>query len=761
VDQIDINKIKCLIGKGTSFICSTPFIYYFLLTLAIFWPLLRPGYILTLDTVWVANRNYLAEHVLSNGIGGQTPYLAFLQLLEIFLPAWATQKIVLFLVILVSGISAHVSVPSRSAYGKYFAGTLYAVNPFIYTRFLAGHLYVILAYAFVPLAVRSFYDFLHDQSKWKAVLLWTTIVGIFTPHILFTLLLIQACIFLFFIVYAKSERLIIIKNTIRLGLFFAVLNSFWILPVFFSVFNGSSVLSYISTPDLSAFTGRGTISGNILISLAMMYGFWRGGYVYPFHLAPKWIFILLFAVILFFAVHGFLSSRKKSLKMGLALSAIISLVLASGITYPYFAPVFEYLFEHFFIFKGMRDSQKFVGVLVLAYSFLGGIGVDELVTDLKKNEKLKALLKGSKDSKMPKSSYFNNYIRRRFTLIHADSTLNQLQSTLISILKRTGLWGLALKDKQKILSIVMVGAIVAVPISYSFTMFNGFHGQIEPKDYPAEWYEVKEFLKNDTDDFDILFFPWHQYITFKWSDRRIANPANIFFEKPVISGQNAEVGDVGIQSSNPTQRYMEYLLEHKSEVGNFGELVAPLNARYIILAKDVDYQQYGFLYDQDDLKLVIENEEIVVFMNLHNTSRIRKVSSLIEISEWDELVELSKTIDINDYGFVLPSVYSDKIAVVAPAKKLSYTEVSPLKYQLHESGKYIVFTSPNHDQSGWVLDGREDLNSVGLTSVFKPSGSTADNADIYYKPFSFHIIGTLISLAAVWIIYRFPNIYSK
>jgi len=703
VDPIDINKVKHLIRK------NLPLIYYSLLTLAIFLPLLRPGYILTLDITWAANRNYLAEHILANGIGGQTPYLAVLQLAEVFIPAWATQKIILFLVIFISGISAHVSVPSGSAYGKYFGGTLYAVNPFIYTRFLAGHLYVVLAYAFVPLAVRSFYDFLQDGTKWKTALLWTTIVGIFTPHVLFMLLLVQGCIFLFFIHYEKNERITTVKKTIRLGLFFAALNSFWILPVFSTVSGGTSVLSYISTPDLSAFTGRGTISGNILISLAMMYGFWRGGYVYPFHFAPKWIFILLFAVILFFAVHGFLSNKKRSMKMGLALSAIISLVLASGITYPYFAPIFEFLFEHVFIFKGMRDSQKFVGVLVLAYSFLGSMGVDELFTGLKSNEKIKAL------------------------------------ST----------------DKQKICSIVMAGVILTVPLMYSFTMFNGFHGQIEPKDYPAEWYEVNEFLNNDTDDFDVLFFPWHQYITFKWSDRRIANPANIFFDKPVISGQNAEIGGVGTQSSNPTQHYMEYLLKHKNEIDNFGELVAPLNARYIILAKDVDYQQYGFHYNQSDLKLVMENEELVVFVNQHDTSRIREVTSLIEVTEWSELVEQSKTIDINDYGFVLASVDAgdiEPIVLNAPAKELSYSEVSSLKYHLHESGKYILFTSPNHDQSGWVLDGSKGLDSVGLTSVFTVPEHTADGGDIYYKPLIAHIIGVIISIAAAGIILLHPRL---
>ena len=687
-------------------------IYYLLLSFAIFLPLFRPGYILTLDMIWTANKNYLAEYFLCSSVGGQAPFLAILQFIEVFLPAWATQKMILFSVFLICGISAHISVPSESVYGKYFAGTLYAVNPFTYTRFLAGHLYLLLAYAFVPLAVMSFYDFLQDGVRWKRVLLWTTVVAIFNMHILFMVLLLQLCIFLFVIADAGERRADVIRHVLRLGLVFVAVNMFWILPVFSVVSGGSSALSHISTLDLSAFTGRGTISGNILISLAMMYGFWREGYVYPFHLAPKWVFVVLFAMILYFVVQGFSFGGKKHLHRGLALSALISLVLASGVTYPFFAPVFTFLFEHFFIFRGMRDSQKFVGVLVLVYSFLGGMGVDELFTDFRNNKRIKKLS----------------------------------------------------KSKNKICSAAIIAIILAVPLLYSFTTFNGFHGQIKPKDYPSEWYEVNEFLKNDTRDFDLLFFPWHLYMTFRWSDRRIANPAPIFFEKPVIYGQNVEVGSIQIQSSNPTQHYIEYLLEHRGNIRNFGELIAPLNVGYVILAKDLDYHLYDFLYEQSDLTVVMENEELAVFGNLHDISRIRRVASLTTVADWGELVEQSKTIDINNCGYVLSSADAE-CAWLKPAdtprEELNYTRVSLFGYRLHEGAEYILFTPPDHDPGDWVLDSSSGLDSPGLTSVFVASGQNVNGGEIYFKPITAHLIGAVVSVVAVVLVLLSPRVWQR
>jgi hypothetical protein len=319
--------------------------------------------------------------------------------------------------------------------------------------------------------------------------------------------------------------------------------------------------------------------------------------------------LILFTIILYFAVHGLLSYPKNPLHKGLALSAIISVILACGITYPLFEPIFTYLFDHVFIFKGMRDSQKFIAVLVLAYSFLESAGIDELVSGLKTNKRISSLS----------------------------------------------------KNRKKIFSISLAALILAVPLIYTFTIFNGFHGQIVPKDYPQEWYEVNDFLNNDTEDYDVLF-------------------------------------------------------------------------------------------------LLMDNKELAVFKNQYNTSRIREVTSLIEITHWNELIDKSRTIDINDYGFILTSndtTNNEPYSSTTPAKPLNYTATSPFKYQIHDhinNNKYIIFTSLDHDHNGWLLSNSKSHDSPGLTSIFIPSGSAGNDTNIYFKPLYSHIIGSLISLAAISLI---------
>jgi len=69
---------------------------------------------------------------------------------------------------------------------------------------------------------------------------------------------------------------------------------------------------------------------------------------------------------------------------------------------------------------------------------------------------------------------------------------------------------------NKFAMLLLIFLALSTPFFYSFTMFNGFWGQLKPTDYPKDWYEVNEFLNQDNQDFNVLFLPWHLYMDFKW-----------------------------------------------------------------------------------------------------------------------------------------------------------------------------------------------------------------------------------------------------
>jgi hypothetical protein len=691
-------------GKLRDNTAIIPVIYYSLLAILIFYPFFSSGYILTLDMIWTPEKHTITEYIFNHGIGGQLPFIAIFQLAESVFPAEAVQKIILFLTLLIPGLAMHNSAPAESTQGKYFAGTLYMVNPFVYVRFLAGHYYILMAYAIVPLAIKAYTSFLKDSSTWKKTLFWITLISIWDLHVLLMVATILICILLFFIIENKSKVRALVKPHIKLFLIYIFLNMFWILPLFFPVTFESTLMDQISHQDLSAFMSAGTISGNVLISIAMMYGFWRGGYDYPFHTYPSWIFILLFAVILFLSVYGFFSRNSTCegyLRKGMVIAGLISLILGTGVAYPYFAPLYRFLFDNIFILKGMREPQKFVGILVLMYSFLGSMGIDAIISEIKES----------------------------------------------SSLGRDRLAG-----KWKIVSAILMLTLILIPSAYSYTMFNGFNNQLKPTDYPEEWHDVKNYLSDDTTDFDILFFPWHQYMTFGWTERRIANPATAFFGRGTIAGENMEVGGIYTHNNNPTQNYIQYILDNRHNINNLGELIIPLNVKYIILAKEVDFKEYDFLYEQNDMNLVIENEKIALFQNNFTVTRTREVEQLEPIYGWEDIVLLSEEQNIEKCGFVRSEQgYNRKLSGHKVHKNLNYTTFSPFIYQVDAHSDYVAFTSPNHEPEGWIAVDSRKIKSIGLRIIFGPNTISKDI--LLYWPIVVHATGIVISILSLILLY--------
>jgi hypothetical protein len=520
----------------------------------------------------------------------------------------------------------------------------------------------LLAYAIAPLAIKAFIELLEDQDNKNFVktLFWITLVGVFNVQILILTLFIYAVFSILKIVQIrKDSSKKLLKTLSLLGLSFLVLNMYWLLP---TITAKATLLSQIGEQDLYIYATKAS-AFNTAFTTASMYGFWRGGYIYTKDLLPYWY--LLFVFILFLAVHGFMANYKDkkigTYVKGLGIVAVVGLVLGSGVYGP-FSEMFNLLYDRVSFFRGFRDSHKFVALLALGYAYLGSLGIEGIKKEFKDRAK-----------------------------------------------------------REKVVSMLIVALALVTPFIYSFTIFNGFWGQLGSVDYPNDWYEMNEFLNNDTQDFNILFFPWHAYMDFKWlpnAQKRLLNPAASFFDKPVIIGENAEVGGVYTYSTSPVQRYIQFLLDKKDNITNLGELLVPLNVKYVLLTKEADYKKYFFLFNQGDLELVRETENFYVFKNQHNVSVFYQT---------------------DDDGFADGT--GGDIENLVP---LGYTKLSPVKYAVDAPDKrYIVFVPPNFDSNNWELDGVGSLRD-GYYAVY-PASSVKKGA-VYYRRFDTYLLGYAVSL---------------
>jgi len=74
----------------------------------------------------------------------------------------------------------------------------------------------------------------------------------------------------------------------------------------------------------------------------------------------------------------------------------------------------------------------------------------------------------------------------------------------------------------------------------------------------------------------------------------------------------------------------------RDNVSNLGELLAPLNVKYVLLVHEVDYASYDFLYQQEDLTVELEKPGITLLKNEHPTARAYGVNSVVYINSLEE-----------------------------------------------------------------------------------------------------------------------------
>jgi len=535
---------------------------YAFIALVILLPLLKPGYILTLDMVFTPKIPMPTE------VGNNYLLISLLHFLNYIIPSQIIEKILLFLIIFLSGVGMHRLIPTSNKWPKYFAALLYIFNPFVYSRFMAGHWVLLLAYAITPFAVKSILDFFKapDFKKSLRVLIWLILISIFSLHAIIMIFIFFAFAFVFFLFKNKKNRqeiFKILKFTLFVGLAFLILSSYWVVPFFTK---GTQTSELISSFDPRHILGFQTVTDKnlgVMFNTAALYGFWGengGRYVVNKQIIPFWyiISIIIFLLIIWGVISNFLKKKRKVEILIFMATAIVAGILAVGVAYSPMSKVILWLYQKIPFLKGFREPQKFVALLVLSYAYLGALGMDDL--------------------------------------------LKRAQNA---------------KKFPKILAIFLPFIFLIIPLLYSPIMLWGFSGQLKPVDYPKDWYEIDQTLKEDKEDFKVLFLPWHQYLGFMFAGRVIANPAQNFFSKPVIQGDNMEFGPIYSQSNNPDSKYIEdEIVKRKTDLENIGELLLPLNIKYIILAKEFDWKSYDFLDKQKDLKLLSDTETLKVYQNL-------------------------------------------------------------------------------------------------------------------------------------------------
>lgn len=261
----------------------------------------------------------------------------------------------------------------------------------------------------------------------------------------------------------------------------------------------------------------------------------------------KPVFLLIFALVLF----GAWSHRKNKLVRALAALGLLSFILGIGIRGGLVKTFNQFLYDYVPFYMGLREPQKWIGLLLIAYAGLGALGLKKLLE-----------LKDMKE--------------------HAPA------------------WGLA--------------ALFLVFI-YTPTMFAGFLGQLKPIDFPSDWYATKEIIAEREDEGKVLVLPWNQYLDPGFlNGKEVANPARAFFGDSVIQGDNMETSTAFTQSNRPESKVIEKHLFGEEEINSdFLIDLEKIGIGSILLLKNEDLDDYGWLDKLESLELIQDSENLKLY----------------------------------------------------------------------------------------------------------------------------------------------------
>jgi hypothetical protein len=533
----------------------TLWIEYGGLALVILLPLVVPGYILTLDLVMTPHFAWPSE--LTNTF----PLQAALWALHFILPGDVIEKLLLFVILLFSGVGMHLLMRTVNAKAKftpevwriavYFGGIFYMINPFTYSRFMAGQWMFLLGYAMVPFFLRALLKFFSAPAPKALVSLavWAfAIVSASIHHIGILLLLSVAVPTLASVLGYWRNAAHIRQYALWSGiglLSLAIVNAYWLVPA--ATGQGSLGVAVASMNDVhfKAFATNGTGAFGAVGAVIRLQGFWveaRQLYVLPQAMAPAWgiLFLLIWSLVAIGAIKALRSYR---LLVSLAISAVAAGIILSA------TPLVAWLSHGVPFMAGYREPHKFASLIALGYAMLGVFG----------------------------TAFAIQWAGRRF--------------------KETG---------EQAATV----ACLLLPIAVTPTMLWGFAGQLSPRQYPSEWYDMNRIIKTLPAADRILFLPWHQYMNYSFSGRIIANPAAKFFEAPMIVADNPEFMNLPPTQPNPDTEAIAAVIHAPSRLLS---VLRTHHVRYILLADEGDARTYASLDTLSGLRIVAKNARLKLY----------------------------------------------------------------------------------------------------------------------------------------------------
>ncbi len=479
---------------------------YTIVVAAIMAPLfLKPGYVFFTD--FVSGPKVRLDFFQPNFLGD-----FLIKLCSFFYAFGFGQKLfmALVLVLLLLGSRKICQQVSANPLVVFLSSLFFLFNPFIYDRLMYGQIGIVAALGCLCFAFGYLLEYLQKKQLRQISLagIFGALAVQFSPPFMFFFGIV-VLVFIILSVQEKEGIVKILRNALFIFALVFLLNINWIAGALLHPHGGliSFINQGVTQQDLVAFKTSGKTGLDALRYVFMMSGFWgkdQGRYADLTLQNSNWgrSFLVLLPLIAWGALAALRKKETRFFIIALTGMFLVAVLLAVGVRLPVSREITYWLFNHLGAYRGMRETQKWVSLVVVVYGLCLAFGLEKL-------------------------------------------------------------FATRITQKNKVVISILVTLVILMQAPF---LLWGFAGQVKAADYPSDWTGANTIIAQSGCRGNILFLPWHMYMYFGFAGRVISVPARDFFSCPVVQGTNVEWGGIYDNSNNPAGRTMVQWLTEKSDI---------------------------------------------------------------------------------------------------------------------------------------------------------------------------------------------------
>ena len=551
--------------------------------------------------------------------------------------------------------------------GSFLGALFFMINPWVTSRILSGHFFLISSYALTPVYLYYLYDYFKgNRSSFKYCFGYSVLISMTSNHGVVMTGFATAVFFAW--CFLESRDTVMVKRVVVVYGVQLLASMFWVLPTVYLLFQDIRLFPEISNLSYSLSTNANWFN------VVRLFGYFWSPYDKDLYalssLAPVWI-LLTFLMPLLALISLQTVWKRRDFMVCFVFIYIVSIVLGQGT---------QLIGENYLWFVNLpflqlfRDPNKLLYLSSLSASFLIGLSFSDLT-----------------DSIAP--TFEENY-------------------------------SISVPRSKAAITVLIVLAVFTVNFPWTTGDFNGLYGPVEIPDYHDG---ADEWLSSQSGDFRVLYLPVQEFVSYNWSSTSLNEPARYLSGIPVLNPPSTPAYDVSPYTTIYLQTVQNILFQNKTQ--KIGAFLGLSNIQYVVLRMDTEpaflpQTVYKNLIHQTDLELVWAEGSILIFENLEFRNNIvyKPVSEVIVPEGFTGTDQLAYSeVSLADKALIYPEqndVYGSEYPLF-----ISSTNIMDVIFSVFAENSSIPLDG-FVKESVWVWDtwfqtttGQLNTNGMGLRSI--------------------------------------------